>query len=243
MSIFRLHLKNEIDTRIALYDPYQSTLRWESTGENVLDVEPNSLNEHQTVSAVSPTNPGLKSRSLRKIKIQMGFACNYSCSYCSQNNQRPESKENIKVAADKVDDFFSSLPDWFDGGENGMGSGVHLEFWGGETLLYWKAVLKLAMLLRNRYPDISLALFTNGSIVTKEMADAAVKIRLHFIVSHDGPTFNEDRAKDPFDIPSQAEGLHYLFSKLQPLNLISFNATVSPKNYSLKNFLPKRRNG
>jgi MoaA/NifB/PqqE/SkfB family radical SAM enzyme len=87
--------------------------------------------------------------------------------------------------------------------------------------------------LREKYPKISLALFTNGSLVKKEMVDFAKKVSLHFIVSHDGPTFNEDRAKDPFDIPSQAEGLHYLFNTLNPLGLISFNATVSPKNYSI----------
>jgi uncharacterized protein len=71
-------------------------------------------------------------------------------------------------------------------------------------------------------------------MVTKEMADAASILRIHFIVSHDGPTFSEDRATDPFDIPQQAQGLHYLFRRLSPLNLISFNATVSPKNYSVR---------
>ncbi len=234
MPQFKLFLEGESDVRLAIYDPLTSSMTWEDSGEAVI-VDPSLGPTHdRPVAAISPTAPGIKTRALRKIKIQMGFACNYSCNYCSQNNQRPESQESIRVSADKVEVFFSEMPAWFDGGETGDGAGVNLEFWGGETLLYWKAVLRLATLLRERYPQIELALFTNGSMVTKEMADAASILRIHFIVSHDGPTFSEDRAKDPFDIPQQAQGLHYLFRRLSPLNLISFNATVSPKNYSVR---------
>ncbi len=234
MPQFKLHLEGATDVRIALYDPLVSSLTWEESGEQIV-VDPTlSPGAEQPVAAISPSSPGTKTRALRKIKIQMGFACNYSCTYCSQNNQRPESQESIRVSADKVDAFFAEMPTWFDGGEHDDGAGVNLEFWGGETLLYWKAVLRLAQLLRDRYPKLELALFTNGSMVTKEMADAASVLRIHFIVSHDGPTFSEDRAKDPFDIPQQAQGLHYLFRRLSPLNLISFNATVSPKNYSVR---------
>jgi uncharacterized protein len=238
MPQFKLHLEGKSDVRVAIYDPLTSSMTWEDSGEPVVTAEALDPTEEpiveRPVAAVSPTAPGIKTRALRTIKIQMGFACNYSCNYCSQNNQRPESQESIRVSADRVEAFFAEMPNWFDGGERGDGAGVHLEFWGGETLLYWKAVLRLATLLRGRYPQLGLALFTNGSMVTKEMADAASVLRIHFIVSHDGPTFSEDRAKDPFDIPPQAQGLHYLFRRLQPMNLISFNATVSPKNFSVR---------
>jgi uncharacterized protein len=232
VAIFNLTLQNENTTRVAVYDPYQSKLFWKDNNEDIVISEVDE-EIRSKIFPISPQNPGTKTISLKKIKVQMGFACNYTCTYCSQNNQRSFSTDTAKKTQDKVSGFFEKMPTWFDGGEDGLGSGVHLEFWGGETLLYWNAVEDLAKLLREKYPKISLALFTNGSLVKKEMVDFAKKVSLHFIVSHDGPTFNEDRAKDPFDIPSQAEGLHYLFNTLNPLGLISFNATVSPKNYSI----------
>jgi uncharacterized protein len=232
MSHFQLTLQNKDSTRVASYDPYLSKLYWADTKEDIILKELNE-NAQMAIFPISPQNPGKKVKSLKKIKIQMGFACNYSCTYCSQNNQRAFSTDSARQTLEKVPAFFNNMEKWFDGGEDGLGGNVHLEFWGGETLLYWTAVEHLASLLRQKYPNISLALFTNGSMVKKEMVDFAKRIRLHFIVSHDGPTFNEDRAKDPFDIPAQAEGLHYLFSQLNPEGLISFNATVSPKNYSI----------
>ena len=233
MSKFKLYLHGETGTRIALYDPYISHLVWADTNEDVISRENGALEKWEKVLPTSPTNPAGKSKNLKKIKIQMGFACNYSCTYCSQNNLRSPAEESLKVAMEKLPNFLANMHKWFDGGSNGRGEGVFLEFWGGETLLYWPAITVLATKLREIYPDIHLALFTNGSLVKKEMVDFALLMRIHFIVSHDGPTFTEDRAKDPFDIPSQAENLHYLFKVLNPEKLISFNATVSPKNYSL----------
>ncbi len=226
---YNLHLTDTQGTRIAVYDPYSSKLFWKDNGEDL--IVPEAL-DYKEVEKVSPTSPVGKVKNLQKIKIQMGFACNYSCTYCSQNNQRALQKDTAQETLAKVPSFLMKLDQWFDGGTDALGSGVHLEFWGGETLLYWDAVEKLARALRLRFPKIKLALFTNGSLVTKEMTEAAAEIALHFIVSHDGPTFNQDRAKDPFEIPVQSDNLKHLFNRLNPLKLISFNATISPKNYS-----------
>lgn len=228
-SAYHLHLQDKEGIRVALYDPYSSQLVWKDTGEKIL---PSEHVFKPIVEKTGPQTPVGKTVALKKIKIQMGFACNYSCSYCSQNNQRNFQKDTVQETLAKVPSFLDKMQHWFDGGEDGKGKGVKLEFWGGETLLYWSAVEIMARKLRSLYPQIGLALFTNGSILSKEMADTAAELKIHFIVSHDGPTFNEDRAKDPLDIPAQAENLKYLFNTLSPLNLISFNATVSPKNYS-----------
>ena len=238
---YNLHLQDPSGTRIAIYDPFHSQLLWEDNGEEVISSEVGY--QRQIVNKTSPETPTSKSVSLKLIKIQMGFACNYSCSYCSQNNQRSFQKDTAQQTLVKASGFLSKMEHWFDGGHDKKGSGVHLEFWGGETLLYWDAVEKMARELRQKYPNIGLGLFTNGSLITKEMAEIAAEIRLHFVVSHDGPTFSEDRAKDPFDIPSQCENLKYLFNRLNPLGLISFNATISPKNYSLldiRKFIAKK---
>lgn len=231
---YQLTLQDSHGVRTAIYDPHLSTLFWDDNGHALVDKSSEGTGHFEhPVASMNPENGVGKTKALRKIKIQMGFACNYTCTYCSQNNQRAFSKDTALQTLEKVDAFLAKMPKWFDGGSDGKGRDVALEFWGGETLLYWDAVLKMAQILREKFPNIGLALFTNGSIVTKDMADQAARLRLHFIVSHDGPTFSEDRSKDPFDIPAQAESLHYLFNKLSPLHLISFNATVSPKNHSM----------
>ena len=32
------------------------------------------------------------------------------------------------------------MPKFFQGGEDGLGKGVKIEFWGGEPLVYWKTL-------------------------------------------------------------------------------------------------------
>ena len=229
-AIYKLHLKDQSGVvRVALYNPYRSTIIWQDNGEPVIELTEKSYDH---VLMTSPNFPVGKSRALQKIKIQLGFACNYSCSYCSQNHQRAFPKDSSQEILLKVPVFLKKMNSWFDGGEDGQGLGVQLEFWGGETLLYWQALVVMARELRSRYPNIKLALFTNGSIITKEMAQIALDLKIHFIISHDGPTFTQDRAKDPLDIPEQREPLKFLFETLSPYNLVSFNATISPKNFS-----------
>lgn len=231
--MFQLHLSNGENIRVANYDPYKSTMKWEDTGEDTI-VESNiKIKSYKNVHATSFENPAAKVNQLKKIKIQLGFSCNYSCSYCSQNSQRSFAADTAKKTLEKTELFFQKMEQWYDPGEAGDGSGTKLEFWGGETLLYWSSVEYLTVKIRARYPKMGLLVFTNGSLIKKEMVDFAAVNKVHFAVSHDGPTFNEDRAKDPFEIPEQAENLHYCFQTLNPLNLISFNATLSPKNYSL----------
>lgn len=236
MNFFKLFLKQEEASedhlRVALYDPINSTLVWENDGSTLFSFA-SSGEPVNDIFPISPESPGRKIKALRKIKIQLGFACNYSCSYCSQNNLRNSADHSAAASFKKIDSFFSSIEKWFDGGEDGLGQGVSLEFWGGETLIYWDSIERLTELLKKRYPHISLALFTNGSLVKESMVDFAMKMGLHFVVSHDGETFNNDRARDPFEIPSQAKGLHYLFKNLNPKGLVSFNATLTPKNFSL----------
>lgn len=221
-----------LGSKIALYDPHRSTLVWKETNEPIVNLSTDKQSYLPAV-ATHPDRPTNKSKDAKRIKIQMGFACNFSCSYCSQNNQRPESKENVQSSLKKVDNFLEKLPGWFNGGIDQLGKGVKFEFWGGETLLYWDSVLAMARQLRLKYPNVSMCLFTNGSLITKEMADEAVKLKLHFIVSHDGAQFESFRGKDPLLNLRQSENLKYLFNALNPLGLISFNSTVNPANFSL----------
>lgn len=231
MATFKLYLQNHEDTRVAIYDPHISRIVWKDNDEILFSTQENV--QYKKIAPVSSQNPGKKTHRLKKIKIQLGFNCNFSCNYCSQSNQRSSNNESSLKSLNKAEAFFQKMSSWYDGGEDGKGQGTQIEFWGGETLLYWPIVDFLAEKIKAQYPNVELALYTNGSLVKREMVDKALRYKIHFVVSHDGPTFSEDRGKDPFDVPGQADNLHYLFNILNPEGLISFNAAVSSKNYSL----------
>jgi uncharacterized protein len=231
---FELQLLDELDnTRLAILDTESSSLFWKDSSENLIT----NLNSEQLNSSpihpISKLNPGKKTSHLKTIKIQLGFACNFTCNYCSQNSLRDKNVESISNQILKTESFISKLPSFFGAGEFGDGRNVSIEFWGGETLIYWDSVKILTKYFRAKFPIINLGLFTNGSLINNEMADFALEYKLHFIISHDGPTFNEDRSKDPLDTTNTKQSIKYLFDKLSPYNLVSFNATVSIKNYSL----------
>lgn len=231
---FKLNLlDNSGNSRIAILDTNCSQLFWEDNQKDIFAKNSFENKLYNNVHPTSITSPSGKSKQLTNIKIQLGFACNFTCNYCSQNSLRKSIKENINDQTQKTQTFINSIPDFFGKGKNGDGSDVAIEFWGGETLIYWESVKLLTIFFRNKFPQIKLGLFTNGSLINKEIADFALANKIHFIISHDGPTFSIDRSKDPLDQAQSKENIKYLFNLLNPLGLISFNATISIKNHSL----------
>lgn len=220
-------------SRIAILDTEFSKLYWKDNNKNLISEHQFPKKKHDAIIPISHENPGHKSKNLKSVKIQLGFACNFTCNYCSQNSLRDKNQTAIKDQIQRTENFINKLPAFFGSGDSGDGTDVSIEFWGGETLIYWESVKLLTIFFRNKFPKINLGLFTNGSLITQEMADFAAQHRLHFVISHDGPSFSRDRSRDPLDSPMTKENIIYMFNKLSPLNLISFNATISVHNHSL----------
>lgn len=233
MGEFDLVLESATGLRLARYRPEAGTLVWAEDGTALVTpaARPASFAPH---AATSPEEPAAKSRAPRRIKLQLGLSCNFSCQYCSQSSQRPENKSEIQLSVERVDAFLAALSSWFDGGDDGQGEGVVWEFWGGETLIYWRVLATLADALTARYPHIRLALFTNGSLLRPSMAADFARWRMHVVISHDGARFTEDRGRDPLLDEGQRAAIAAVFKALAPARLISFNATLSWQNYSLR---------
>jgi len=214
----------------------RSELIWEQDGKPVLPetlslplTSPDWTHAHPT----APWNPASKSLNPERIKIQLGFQCNYSCAYCSQSAVRKQ-EQHKRPDEELVQTFLTQLSSWYRGGGNGRGLGTQFEFWGGETLLYWSSVVKLARHLREHYPEVGLVLFTNGSLIKPEMIDLAREYRIKFSISHDGPGFKKVRNKrDPLSEEGNLKNIKDLFQVLSPLGLVSFNAALTPDNHSL----------
>lgn len=178
--------------------------------------------------SASPTGfPLGKSRDIKALKIQLGLSCNYSCEYCSQRfvphaeNGRPED----------VGVFVSSMPSWFDGGSDGLGGGVRVEFWGGEPFVYWKTMRPLAEEIRRKYPNIAMQVITNGSLLDEKKNDWLLKMGFSVGLSHDGPG-QHVRGPDPMEDPTARAGILDLYAKLKPLGRISINSMIHKDNPS-----------
>lgn len=189
---------------------------YDNTENIITDLEGNRVVEpaivsrkHNIPNKISVNNPGNKISSIMTLKIQLGLSCNYSCEYCSQRFVPHADSTNPNDVAK----FMESLPKWFDGGHDQLGSGVKIEFWGGEPFVYWKTFKPLAEAIMEKYPNAIPSVITNGSLLDEEKVEWLD--RLGFVVgfSHDGPG-QSVRGPDPFDDEASAAGIHALFRVL-----------------------------
>ena len=233
--------------RDLLYRPHASTLVWADTGEPV-DLSPIGSSYDPSppawtpAHAVSPDNPGIKSRDIRVLKIQMGLKCNYACTYCNQASQPHEVQGGIG----DVQNFLRRLPTWFDGGADGEGTGVRIEFWGGEPLVYWKVFRVLAGALRSAYPKARFNIITNGALIDDDKIELLDTLGFSVGISHDGPAMRY-RGPDPLDDPQKRAAIRKLYDRLRPWGRIGFNAVLHKHNTSLaagivgqENFLSRK---
>lgn len=179
--------------------------------------------------ATSKETANSKTTAIRKLKIQLGLHCNYDCSYC--NLRQSLQQGDALSTPNDIEQFLASLPNWFDGGEDDQGTGVQIEFWGGEPFVYWKTFKPLAETLRARYPHAQLSVITNGSLLDTEKNDWLVQMGFAVSISHDGPGYHA-RGADPLDDPKKREAIFDLYQKLSPLGRISINSMLHKDNPS-----------
>ena len=230
---FTLSLNGRNDfQRDALYDPSDSSLVWADTGEPLPlpAVFPRQAREWQPFwHAHHPTNPAGKSRDIRHLKLQLGLKCNYACQYCSQAHQ----PHDLDGHPSDVGPFMDQLQGWFAGGADGRGSGVKIEFWGGEPFVYWKLLKPLGEAVRARYPAADLSIVTNGSMIDDEKLAWVEALDVGIGLSHDGPA-QAHRGPDPLDDPETLRNIRRWVSRRMPINRMSFNTVLHRHNDSLK---------
>ena len=95
------------------------------------------------------------------LRILMGHACNYSCTYCMQKdignpNERPK-RERLEV-------FFDAVNTNLD-----LDNLSRIELWGGEPFLYWNDVMELMTFLDKE--DRHFYISTNGSTLHPKHAE------------------------------------------------------------------------
>lgn len=221
--MFKFIMQHRNGTTVPLYYDQHSSRLWTESGMDVFPI-PTNDKKWPTIKAISPDDPGTKqTNAFRRVKIQLGLGCNYSCSYCSQATHIEEAE---KTAIAEAQTFLDNLDSWL------VGVPQKIEFWGGEPLLYWKKIQILAPALRKKFPDVHLMMITNGSLLTREIVDDLIKWDITGAISHDGPG-QFVRGPDPFDDPVAFDAIKYLMDKLGREDKYMFNAVLTPASYDI----------
>lgn len=216
---FTLHCLAPDGQEVALcYSPHESTLVDEAGTPLFTDVDPA---EFGTAERISPRAPGRKSATPETLKIQLGMRCNYSCSYC---NQSAELDLGTVTRTADVEGFLASLAGWLHGAPE------RIEFWGGEPLLYFAKLKRLVPSLRERFPEVSFSMVSNGSLMDEEILDFIEHYDIFVAVSHDGPG-QHLRGPDPFDDPERARWLRDFWRRRGGARKrAAFNFVLTPAN-------------
>lgn len=200
------------------YDTGNSSLRYVD-GSSVLEVQAQSFKDAEVFDFPNPVG---KSSAVKTLKIQLGLSCNYECTYCSQRFVPKADETNQSDVPDFLANIEANL-------QLGDGTGVKVEFWGGEPFVYWKTMKHLAEALHAKYPQMSFSTITNGSLLTDDKVDWLYDMGFGFAISHDGPDM-QYRGPDPLQDPEVARVILRAYKRFAPEGRISFNAMMHAKS-------------
>jgi radical SAM protein with 4Fe4S-binding SPASM domain len=114
----------------------------------------------------------------------MTRSCNMHCIYCIQGQNKPQIYMNIDH--ERVASYFP------------LDGEYRVVFYGGEPLLQFDDVIKIATLLKKRNPKVKFAITTNGTMLTFDKVKIFNELDFHVSVSHDGPKHSELRGIQDF---------------------------------------------
>jgi|LakMenEpi03Aug12_release.lakeMendotaPanAssembly.Ray.scaffolds.fasta_scaffold257618_2 uncharacterized protein len=159
-----------------------------------------------------------------RLRIILGHACNYSCSYCSQKDTgNPHERNKNK----NLFDFIVNFDQYIDRSEL-----QKVELWGGEPFLYWQDMMELMKFFDNE--KIEFYISTNGSTLMPKHVEffKTLKGNVGIGISHDGPGQETLRGTDIFDIDRVCDVVKLLDDSYPKLGY-SFNFVLTNKNYDL----------
>lgn len=122
-----------------------------------------------------------------QIVIVLGKGCNFRCKYCMQAHTSVELPPDEKVMA-----FLSRLDTHVDAHPN-VGSYL---LYGGEPLIYWRALRRIVEHISARQKGADFGLITNGMLLDDEKTDFIIRHNISVSLSHDGP-MQHLRGDDP----------------------------------------------
>ncbi len=158
-------------------------------------------------------------RNVGTVFIMLGNSCNMNCAYCLQHPlvHKPLEREINN-------EIYSFLAQLATENENG---GIHLQFYGGEPLLYFSAIKEIIEETAKRKIPCTCSVICNGRALTDEMTEFFNAHKMAVTISWDGYNTKDTRR---FDVMAD-EGLKARILSLEQLGL---SAVMSSKAYPLE---------
>ena len=164
-----------------------------------------------------------KSNKPSWLRILLGHACNYDCSYCMQKDiGNPNERAKITT----TERFIQSVQEKLD-----LSEVQKIDLWGGETLLYWKTIMPIIEALDA--PHFQWYIPTNGVPLRPKHVEFfnGLKARVGIGMSHDGPGHEQLRGKEFLHNISTVETIRMI--EAADNIAMSFNVVISQQNYDL----------
>lgn len=158
-------------------------------------------------------------RNVSTVFIMMGNSCNMDCAYCLQHPLVHEP-----LAREINHEIYTFLAQLAAENENG---GIHLQFYGGEPLLYFSAIREIIEETAKRKIFCTYSVICNGRALTDEMTEFFNVHKIPVTISWDG--YNT-KATRRFDVMAD-DGIKARILKLEQLGL---SAVISSRAYPLE---------
>ena len=159
------------------------------------------------------------------VRIFLGDACNFNCSYCIQN--RRVNFSDIKKY--NIEDICNAILHYFNLSEKEI---LEINFMGGEPLLHKEKIIEIVKYIENNTKNSSFYFITNGVLFDGHMANFCIEHNINVILSHDGPG-QYLRGKDPLAPRTES---YRAFSLLYNTNekLFSVNPVLTKENFDIE---------
>lgn len=145
-----------------------------------------------------------------RIFIILGTACNLSCRYCIQHDIKNTEQSAV---------ISPELIPWLEK-EAEVSKNLHITFYGGEPLLYFKAIQSI---VNHVHGDVTFGIITNGSLITDKIADFFNSHHFSVTVSWDGYGSKYTRLYDAMEN----------MDNILKINDLCLSGVFSSKNYPL----------
>lgn len=170
---------------------------------------------------------------IRAITLNVTQVCNLACTYCAAGGDGTYGDAVKKISVEKtlpqLKFLLAKVP---------RGEFFHLNFLGGEPLLYPEAIEILASycneIAAERGINIKYVITTNGTLLTQKNIDLLTRIHCHVNVSLDGPPEINDRVRPGFGGKAMTsvvvDGLKALVARKYELGTVGVSSVFDKNN-------------
>lgn len=151
---------------------------------------------------------------IRFLYIVPTVACNLHCTYCHIQHGKEERRSCVmkERTLRKGLDIFKKY-----GGFDGHNSEVM--FYGGEPFLESAFLIDALQIIREYSKEVKITIFTNGTLISKKIAEKLKEFDVYVIVSIDGKKESQDKARVYHDGSGSYEEAVIGYKNLQEQNI------------------------